>query len=91
MAERSIQLEFIGGPFDGHSQSFSPPLGELGSTVALPVNDNVFRMLDGRRRGPAVASRNVALYELHHRGGCWRYYFMATRPAAELNLETWRV
>jgi hypothetical protein len=57
----------------------------------LPVNDNVFRMLAGRRRGPAVESRNVALYELYHRNGQWRYYFVSTRPAAELNLEAWRV
>lgn len=91
MVERSIQLEFVGGPFDGHTQAFSPPLNELGSTVALPVNENVFRMLDGRRRGPAVASRNVALYELYHRNGTWRYYFTGTRRAAELNLQTWRV
>lgn len=91
MAERSIQLEFVGGPFDGHSQSFSPPLCELGSTVALPINDNVFRMLAGRRRGPASESRNVALYELFGREGRWRYYFVGTRPAVELNLEAWRV
>ena len=91
MADRTIQLEFVGGPFDGHTQSFSPPLSELGSTVALPVNDNVFRMLAGRRRGPACESRNVALYELYRRNGEWRYYFVSTRPAVELNLEAWRV
>ena len=35
------------------------------STLALPVNENVFRMLEGEETGPACACPTVALYELY--------------------------
>ena len=85
-----VLLEFVGGPFDGHHQTISVPAEELAQTVALPVNDNVFRMLEGKLRGPAQPSRTVALYELSHHAG-WQYRFLGSRRAAEFNLESWQV
>lgn len=90
MKEPQIVVEFVGGPFDGHSQQVTTAESELASTVALPVNDNVFRMLEGRLRGPVRPSRTVALYELYHDQG-WRYYFLGSRLPQELHLENWRV
>lgn len=90
MKQTQIFVEFVGGPFDGHSQSLAASEDELATTVALPVNDNVFRMLEGKLRGPARPSRTVALYVLS-RDGNWRYHFLGSRMASELNLEDWRV
>jgi len=92
MAEvQQIRLEFVGGPFDGHEQDFEAPLNHLASTVALPVNDNVFRMLHGQHRGPAVPTRSVALYELRQALRGWKFFFLETRRAAELNLARWEI
>ena len=90
MKDTSIHVEFIGGPFDGHSQSIAATWDELASTVALPVNENVFRMLAGKTRGPARPSKTVAIYELRNDGE-WKYYFLGSRSAAELHLESWQV
>ena len=90
MTESQIPVEFMGGPLDGYVQAFAATLDELAPTVALPVNENVFRMLAGKLRRPAQPSRTVALYELRFAGG-WRYHFLGSRRAAELNLEHWRV
>jgi len=73
MEEESIQLEFVGGPFDGYVQAFMTATADLAKRVALPVNENVFLMLDGKSRGPAAPStkhinrievkRRVILYQ----------------------------
>ena len=65
MIRREVKIEFIGGPFDGHTQSVFAPPASSKSTLALPVNENVFRMLDGKESGPASPSPTVALYELY--------------------------
>jgi hypothetical protein len=83
-------VEFIGGPFDGHSLYVSDMADGLATTVALPVNENVFRMLDGEDRGPAQPCRTAALYRLqgYDQG---RYRFLRSCRAAELNYEAWQV
>jgi hypothetical protein len=85
-----IEVEFIGGPFDGHSQTVPDQPVRLAETVALPVNENVFRMLDGKTRGPLRPLRGVALYEQDPEGD-GRYYYVGTCPAAEFNLQDWQV
>ena len=91
MDEESIQLEFVGGPFDGYVQVFMTAASDLAKRVALPVNENVFLMLDGKSRGPAAPSRTVAIYDLQDKDGDVQYQFMGTRLAAELNLGSWCV
>jgi len=86
----AIPVEFIGGPFDGHRQVVAVPLEDLATPVALPINENVFRMLDGQGRGPAAPSQTVALYELRTDNG-GRYFYLGSRPAVEFNLENWLV
>jgi hypothetical protein len=90
MKTTTIAIEFIGGPFDGHMQSVSATPDELLPSVALPVNENVLRMLDGQARGPARPTRTVAFYELQHDNG-WRYCFVQSKRAAEFDLEGWLV
>ena len=85
-----IEVEFIGGPFDGHSQRVPDRASDLAATVALPVNENVFRMLDGKARGPVRPLRGVALYE-HDPDDDGRYVYVGSCPASQLHLDNWRV
>jgi hypothetical protein len=82
-------VEFIGGPFDGHSLYVSDIPDGLATTVALPVNENVFRMLDGESRGPVSPCRTAALYQLqgHDQG---RYYFLRSCRASDLDVKQWQ-
>lgn len=83
-------VEFIGGPFDGHRQSVNSPLHGNGGRLALPVNENVFRMLAGKDVGPARRTPTVAVYELNAEDDC-QYQFVCSRPAAEFGLQDWKV
>lgn len=93
MIRCEVRIEFIGGPFDGHSQTIFAPPANYRSTLALPVNENVFRMLDGKESGPASPSPTVALYELYELqdDGERQYRYVGTRPAAEFGLHDWKV
>jgi hypothetical protein len=94
MIRQEVRIEFIGGPFDGHSQAVHALPASYRSTLALPVNENVFRMLEGRETGPARLSPTVALYELDddlHIDGERQYRYLGTRPAAEFGLQGWKV
>lgn len=82
-------IEFIGGPFDGYCQAFEEPSERLAETVALPVNENVFRMLEGQSRGPAQPTRTVALYERFDRDH--RFFFTGSCLPQDFNLQDWRV
>ena len=90
MNQSLTTVELIGGPFDGLALVLSPAWDDLAPTVALPVNDNVFCMLDGRVAGPARPCRSVALYELRQPEDR-RYHYLCSRRAEELNLENWQV
>ncbi len=83
-------VEFVGGPFDGHQQMLRVPRMELAETVALPVNENVFRMLNRKKPGPTRPSRTVAFYELGS-AEAGRYYYLGSRLTSELSLQNWDV
>ena len=84
------QIEFIGGPFDGHLQDISLAPGELAEMVLLPVNENMLRMVQGQHRGPKAVPTSVAMYSLEQHEGRWRYrYGWAASPDA-LQLSEWR-
>lgn len=88
---RGTQVQFIGGPYDGHIQNFVVPTERLFRKMAVPVNSNVFCALSGMPRGPEAPATSVAIYELCEFDGDWRYEFAESRLAEELNLESWRV
>ena len=50
--KRGTEINFIGGPYDGHVQTFVVPTDRLFRKMAVPVNRNVFRALAGMPRGP---------------------------------------
>jgi hypothetical protein len=85
------EVIFIGGPYDGHVQTFVVPADRLFRKMAVPVNRNVFRALAGQPRGPEAPASSVAIYELVDQSGRWTYEFAEARRAKELNLESWRV
>jgi hypothetical protein len=93
MIRQEARIEFIGGPFDGHTQSVYALPPSYRSTLALPVNENVFRMLEGKDAGPACPSPTVALYELYDLqfNGERQYRYIGTRPAVEFGLQGWKV
>lgn len=84
-------FEFVGGPLDGHRQPFNKPLEELADNVAIPINENVFRMLEGYPRGPAAPSSRVAFYERRFKEGECRFVFIGECPATAFNAENWCV
>jgi hypothetical protein len=86
-----ICLTFHGGPLDGHAQTIDADDSELIDTAAIPINENVFRMLEGLPRGPARPSRTFAVYELRRDADGRSYQFLCFRRAADLNAESWCV
>jgi hypothetical protein len=64
MPNGCLEIEFVGGPYDGHRQVLSTPLGELAEIVALPVSRDIFRLLHGKTRGPVESITSVAVYQL---------------------------
>ena len=82
-------VEFIGGPFDGHVHLASFPPDELAPIASLPVNDNMFRMLDNKTPGAKCPATSVAIYELEAEQGEWRYRFCGATSAREFELQQW--
>ena len=82
-------VEFIGGPFDGHVHLASFPPDELAPLASLPVNENMFRMLENHPPRVKAPATSVAVYELQHAGGTWRYRFLGSTAASEFELQQW--
>lgn len=82
-------LEFIGGPLDGYTYTASFPFSELVTTMAMPVNPNIVRMLGGEHDGLKAPATSVAIYELKNRKGAWRYEYIGAASTEQFQLETW--
>ena len=88
MAATPYEIEFIGGPFDGHRQTVSIPVASLADTVALPVSRNIFRLLAGQSSMPGDAATSIAIYELEELHGRQRYYFLGATSSSQPFAET---
>jgi len=88
MAANQYEIEFIGGPFDGHHQSLSIPVNSLAETVALPVSRNIFRLLAGYHAAPDAPATSIAIYELEIIGSQRRYYFLGATSSSQPFAET---
>lgn len=84
-------IEFIGGPLDGYDYRASLPDEGLGDVVALPINQNVVRMLNGEGRGEVTGPSSVALYELDRQDEALRYQFVVAGAPTEFELMGWKV
>ena len=83
MASTPYEIEFIGGPFDGHRQTVSIPVTSLADTVALPVSRNIFRLLSGCNSVPGESTTSIAIYELEALHGKQRYYFLGATSSSQ--------
>jgi len=72
---RFLEIEFIGGPYDGHKQTCIKRPIHLPADVVWFVCEDVFRLLDGQDRRPGGSITSVALYELDLRNGAFLYRF----------------
>jgi hypothetical protein len=61
---RFLEIEFIGGPYDGHKEPCFTWPADLPADVVWLVCENVFRLLDRRDHRPGGSITSVALYQL---------------------------
>ena len=69
-------IEFIGGPFDGHKEIIALEPEALAGMLALPVNDNAFRLIEGSNASRKQPPTSVAVYHRTCEDGIWRYCFL---------------
>ncbi|HUY31461.1 MAG TPA: hypothetical protein VMV69_01675 [Pirellulales bacterium] len=77
------QVEFVGGPFDGHRQPISIPPTALASMAAFPISRNIFRLLDRETGEPNAPTTSLAIYELAVVDEQPRYHFLGAASAAQ--------
>ena len=77
---RCLCVEFTGGPYDGHEQSWFALPTRLPVEVLWLVCEDAFRLLNGETRRPAGVFTSVALYELVIANGAYRYRFVRALP-----------
>jgi hypothetical protein len=89
MNHRTIKIQFVGGPYDGHKQAFTdPPILER---LALPVNKNTLPLLKGKKLGSPSSTSTVARYELRRIENGWQYHFVEAVSAEEIDLEAFQL
>jgi hypothetical protein len=72
-----FQVEFIGGPYDGHRQTCLFEHMQLPPNVIWPVCDDAFAQLKGTIHCQTGTITSIALYELEWKSGVVRYRFIA--------------
>jgi hypothetical protein len=87
MNEAATLVEFIGGPCDGYNMTMQP---ELPRAVAIPLNQNVFRVLGGQKSGPPLPCETIAFYKLANPED-GRYRFLGACRTSDLNVKDWAV
>ncbi len=75
MSAHRYQVEFHGGPLDGHFQTITVPVEELNEIATFPINRNLFRLLGRRPGGKPHPVTSVAVYRLECSAGncCYRF------------------
>lgn len=66
MFEQRSEIEFVGGPLDGHRHVVTMPVVEMNSVVSFPINRNLFRLLGRRPSGKPHPITSIALYRLQN-------------------------
>jgi len=81
---RVLEIEFIGGPYDGHKKPcFTRPV-HLPADVVWFVCEDAFRLLDGKDQRPGGTITSVALYKREIWSDAWRYRFARSMSVKEL-------
>lgn len=90
MSHHLYAVEFVHGPFDGHKLVVTvEPEEALADSVALPVNENVFRAMEGREQAPHAPVTSVAIYLLDKSPGSYpcRYYFIGASAPEKMTAD----
>lgn len=66
------------------------PLNELAEIVALPVSQDIFRLLDGETRGPGAPITSVAVYQLEASGSRRRHRFVGAASPMLFDMQSAR-
>lgn len=83
MSVQRTEVEFIGGPLDGHRQCLTLSAGELNCIASFPISRNLFRLMGRRPGGKPHPVTSVALYRLEDQGMRLTYRFqLAGSPVA---------
>ena len=80
------QIQFIGGPFDGHTQQNCIQPADQANLVALPVSRGVFQLLDGRPPEDSAPLTSVAIYERDVADDEVRYRFVMSRSPLQFHI-----
>jgi hypothetical protein len=88
MPSRILQIQFVGGPYDGHIQPFGDP--GLIQQLSLPVNENMLPLLKGEKLGPSSPINSLARYRMRQVGDDWKYEFVELISAKEIDFEAMR-
>jgi hypothetical protein len=81
--EINSTIELVGGPFDGHVETFHCDPEQLPWALSWPVNRSVFRLLSDKREWPTRPFTSVALYQRSRRGDAWCYDFVGALPPGQ--------
>ena len=73
----SLKIEFIGGPFDGHTAKIENERAK--GLPILTVPSHLEQPTIGRD-DPATDARKLAYYELVQRASGWQYRYWGTKP-----------
>jgi hypothetical protein len=85
MPSRIVPIQFVGGPYDGHVQSFSDP--GLLHHLSLPVSENMLPLWKGEKLGPSSPINSLARYALQKAGDDWQYRFVELISAEGIDIE----
>ncbi len=81
------ELEFIGGPLDGHTYLFSHDPGDLPALARLLISSDVVRVVTGEKNRVIAPASSTAVYCLDSENGELRYYFVASIAAEQHQLD----
>lgn len=82
-------VEFVGGPFDGHVESYSDSTRKPPEFLLFCITENAFRFIHGRKPKHNPTPTSIAIYGRYRRGDRWVYDFLqAVAPdGVEIELE----
>ena len=77
----SLEIQFIGGPYDGHRATCVSDPEYLAPDLAWFVGDHLFRMLDGKKIKPQWPDDERRLVSTASMNGVYRYLFTGATSA----------
>jgi hypothetical protein len=81
---RVFEIEFIGGPYDGHKEPCFTSPAHLSAEVVWLVCEDAFLVLAGKDPHSGGSLTSVAVYELEVGNGAVRYRFARAISVKEL-------